>query len=317
VRALVTGAAGFIGSTLVDRLLAEGHEVVAVDDLSVGNLDNLTDARALNRSRPHCFVFHRFDITDDGFVDLAIAAVPEVVFHLAAQADVRVSVARPVFDATVNLVGTVNVLEAAWRAGVRRVCFASSGGSIYGSPARLPVRERAGIDPHSPYAAGKAAADLYLSAFHRLHGIEYVSLALANVYGPRQDPTGEAGVVAIFLSALLAGRQTTIYGDGSQRRDFVYVDDVVDAFVRAAGTRGGGRRLNVGTGVGTTVRELHTMSAATVGAPDAPTFAPPRLGELSAIALDASAARVTLGWEPFTSLPAGLRLTADWLRRFA
>jgi UDP-glucose 4-epimerase len=313
VRVLVTGAAGFIGSTLVDRLLAEGHHVVGVDDLSSGSLDNLAEARALAVQRHGAFAFTDSDITDPGFLDVAAAAAPEVVCHLAAQVSVRASVADPTADATTNVVGTVNVLEAARLSGARKVVFASSGGSIYGSPAKLPVSERAGFAPASPYAAGKAAAELFLAAWRAMYQLEWTSLALANVYGPRQDPHGEAGVVAIFSGAMLAGRPTRVFGDGGQTRDYVYVDDVVDAFARGL-TAGNGRRFNIGTGRQTTDLALHRVVAEAVGVDRQPEAAPARLGDLRAISVDPSSARAGLGWQPFTELAEGVRRTVEWFR---
>jgi len=267
----------------------------------------------VNAERKGAFSFVQFDVTDPSLAEVVAAQRPQTLFHLAAQVDVRVSVADPLLDARLNVLGTINVLEAARRAQVAKVVFTSSGGSIYGTPAKLPVSERAAVAPESPYAAGKAAGELYLHAFRSMYGLASTSLALGNVYGPRQDPHGEAGVVAIFGSAMLTGRSATIFGDGSQTRDFVYVDDVVDAFVRAAGA-GDGRRFNIGTGTPTSVRELHRLVAVAVGVADEPAFAPPRVGELQAIALDAGSARNGLGWEPFTPIADGVRATVDWIR---
>jgi UDP-glucose 4-epimerase len=312
VKALVTGGAGFIGSTLVDRLLAEGHSVDVVDDLSSGSLANLADARA---TPGHRFSFHHTDIRSSDLVDLIARREPDVVFHLAAQADVRVSVARPVFDAEVNIVGTLNVLEGARQAGASKVVFASSGGTIYGDPdpSELPVKESHPQQPLSPYGVAKKAAGDYMTAYRSLHELEFTALALANVYGPRQDPHGEAGVVAIFAGRLLAGEPCTIFGDGTQTRDFVYVDDVVDAFVRAAG-RGGGLVINIGTGKETSVNELYTTMARAAGV-DAPAErAPARLGELQRSSLDPARAGIHLGWKPWTTLDDG---TASVLRWFS
>ena len=299
MKALVTGGAGFIGSTLVDRLLAEGHEVDVVDDLSSGNLANLADARA---DRDHPVRFHQVDIRDEAVVDLMARQQPEVVFHLAAQADVRVSVARPAYDAGINVVGSLNVLEGARAAGARKVVFASSGGTIYGEPdpSELPVKESHPQQPLSPYGVAKKVVGDYLYAYRALHGLEYTALALANVYGPRQDPHGEAGVVAIFTGRLLAGEPCTIFGSGEQTRDFVYVDDVVDAFVRA-GEKGSGLLANVGTGREVSVNELYDTMAAAAGVTEPALRAPARAGELDRSALDPGRAELHLGWSPWTS----------------
>jgi len=309
VRILVTGAAGFIGSNLVDRLLDDDHEVLGIDNLSHGTRANLPDSE-LGAGRGFSFI--EADVTDPRFVE-TVADV-EVICHLAAQIDVRVSVRDPIEDARLNVLGTINVLEAARQAGVRKVVFASSGGSIYGEPKKLPVDETAPVNPLSPYAASKVCGETYLGMYHALYGLETTALAPSNVYGPRQDPYGEAGVVAVFGNALLRGRQATIFGDGSAVRDYVYVDDLTDAFARAIGDVGDGRRFHIGTGVGTSVRDLHTAVAAVAGAADNPIFGTPRLGELQAIVLNVDAARDRLGWMPQTTLEAGLAKTLDWIR---
>lgn len=311
MKALVTGGAGFIGSTLVDRLLADGWEVEAVDNLSSGKLSNLESARAAGPR----FVFTERDICDASITDVVAACAPDVVFHLAAQIDVRVSVADPALDARTNVVGTLNVLEAARAAGATKVVFASSGGTIYGDvdPDYLPVTESYPQHPVSPYGVSKKVATDYLFAYSVLHGMHFTSLALANVYGPRQDPHGEAGVVAIFAGRLLAGDACTVFGDGGQTRDYVYVDDVVDAFVRAA-DRGDGELCNIGTGVETSVNDLYRTMADNAGVPDDPTYAPPRTGELARSALDASKADSVLGWSPQTDLPTGTAAVLEWFR---
>ncbi len=314
MKALVTGGAGFIGSTLVDRLLAEGHAVDAVDDLSTGSLANLAEARA-GRGAGTDFTFHRLDIRSDQVVDLIARRRPEVVYHLAAQADVRVSVDRPAFDAEVNIVGALKVLEGARLAGARKVVFASSGGTIYGTvgPDDLPVRESHPQRPESPYGVAKKAVGDYLFAYRQLHELEFTALALANVYGPRQDPHGEAGVVSIFAGRLLAGEACTIYGDGEQTRDFVFVDDVVDAFVRGA-ERGGGLLVNIGTGTETSVNDLYRSIAREAGVEQPAAYAPARPGELARSALDPGRAAIHLGWKPWTTLDEGCRATLDWFR---
>jgi len=310
VRALVTGGAGFIGSTLVDRLLAEGHSVDVVDDLSTGSLSNLAEARA---TPGYELTFHRLDIRDAAVVDLLAHRRPEVVFHLAAQADVRVSVERPVFDAEVNVLGTLNVLEGARAASTRKVVFAASGGTLYGEPEKLPVPESHPQRPLSPYGVSKKAACDYLAAYRELHGIEFTALALANIYGPRQDPHGEAGVVAIFAGRLLAGEACTIFGDGAQTRDFVYVDDVVDAFARAA-QKGSGLLMNIGTGAETSVNLLYETMAGEAGVTTPAVHAPPRSGELARSCPDPARAGIHLGWSSWTSLHEGTAEVLRWFR---
>ncbi len=314
MRALVTGGAGFIGSNLVDRLLAEDHEVDVVDDLSTGSLRNLAGARALGGA----LSFHNLDIRSGDLVDLMRHRRPEVIFHLAAQADVRVSVDRPVFDAEVNVLGTIQVLEGARAAGTEKVVFAASGGTLYGEPegADLPVDEHQPHRPLSPYGVSKKAAIDYLVAYRELHGIEFTALALANVYGPRQDPHGEAGVVAIFAGNLVAGRPCVVFGDGGQTRDYVYVDDVVDAFARAA-RRGGGLVMNIGTGQETSVSKLYEMVARACGSDLAPLAAPARVGELQRSALDPRRAGLHLGWKAWTPLGEGVASVVDYVRRAA
>lgn len=311
----MTGGAGFIGSNLVDRLLVEGHAVDVIDDLSRGKLANLAYARA---DRDHEFSFHQMDICDPAVVELIERRRPDVVFHLAAQIDVRVSVADPALDARINVIGAINVFEGARRSGSRKVVFASSGGTIYGDvdPDDLPVTEAHPQHPVAPYGVSKKVATDYLYAYRELHQMEYTSLALANVYGPRQDPHGEAGVVAIFAGRLLDGETCTIFGDGSQTRDYVYVDDVVDAFVRAA-ERGSGLLCNIGTGVETSVLDLYSIMAANAGVGAAANHAPARTGELQRSCVDATRAKIHLGWEPFTDLPTGTAAVLDFFRNQA
>ncbi|REE98805.1 NAD-dependent epimerase/dehydratase family protein [Thermomonospora umbrina] len=298
---LVTGAAGFIGSHLVDRLSADGHEVIGVDDLSSGtHLREDID-------------FHRMDVCDPALAELAARRRPEVICHLAAQVSVRSSVEDPRHDARVNVLGTVGVLEAARLAGTRKVVFASSC-AVFGVPDALPVPPDAERRPASPYAASKVTGEMYAAMYRSLHGLDFTALTLANVYGPRQSPEGEAGVVSIFTDALLNGTPTRLYGDGDNTRDYVYVLDVVEAFALACGERGGGRRLNVGTGLQTADRALHTMVAEAAGAPDDPQTAPPRMGDLRSMAVDPEPTREALGWAPRTALREGLSATLAWAR---
>ena len=309
MRALVTGAAGFIGSNLVDRLLADGHTVIGIDDLSTGWVTNLDDARTHDG-----FDFVETDIVSADLIGLLAEAKPEVVYHLAAQIDVRRSVSDPQFDATVNVIGTVRMAEAARRGGVRKIVNTSSGGAIYGVPENYPTSEGAPADPTSCYGAAKLAAEIYLNSFRHLYGMDCTHIAPANVYGPRQEPHGEAGVVAVFTRALLAGEPTTVFGDGTNTRDYVFVDDVVDAFVRASGGAGSGQRFNVGTGMETSDRSLHTVVAKEVGAPDEPRSAPPRLGDVKRSCLDARKAEMVLSWRARVRLDEGVRRTVDYFR---
>ncbi|CAJ1504839.1 GDP-mannose 4,6-dehydratase [[Mycobacterium] kokjensenii] len=309
MRTLVTGAAGFIGSTLVDRLRADGHSVVGLDNFASGratNIEHLTGDPG--------FAFVEADIVTADLGEVLAQHRPEVIFHLAAQIDVRHSVADPVHDGSVNVIGTIRLADAARANGVRKIVHTSSGGSIYGTPPHYPTGEDVPTDPASPYAAGKVAGEIYLNTYRHLYGLQYSAIAPANVYGPRQDPHGEAGVVAIFAQALLEGATTKVFGDGSNTRDYVFVDDVVDAFVRAAGQDGDGQRFNIGTGVETSDRQLHSAVAAAVGAPDDPEFHPPRLGDLKRSCLDISRAAQVLGWSPQVTLSDGVARTVAYFR---
>jgi UDP-glucose 4-epimerase len=309
VRTLVTGAAGFIGSTLVDRLLADGHSVVGVVDLSSGRSENIAGAE-----RSDAFEFAKADIVDADLIALLAETKPDVVFHLAAQISVSRSVEDPQFDSSVNVVGTVRLAEAARRAGVRKVVHTSSGGSIYGTPPTYPTSEEIPVNPASPYAASKVAGEVYLNMFRNLYGLDCTHIAPGNVFGPRQDPHGEAGVVAIFSRSLLAGKPTKIFGDGSDTRDYVYVDDVVDAFVKAAGPQGGGQRFNVATGTETSTRHLHSLIAKAAGTPDEPEFHPPRLGDLRRSCLNISLAADVLDWRPVVGIDVGIARTVEFFR---
>ena len=304
----MTGGAGFIGSHLVERLLAEGHEVDAVDDLSTGSLGNLAPARGQRGFR-----FQHVDIRSPELTELFVRRRPQVVFHLAAQVGVRASVQRPLLDADINVMGSLNVMEAARAAGAAKVVFASSA-ATYGEPdpKDLPVRESHPRRPLSPYGVAKAAVGDYFGSYRDMHELEYTALALANVYGPRQDPAGESGVVAVFGANLLAGRPCVIVGDGRQTRDFVYVDDVVDALARAA-EKGGGLLLNVGTGVETSINDLHDLMARTLGVSGAVQRQPDRPGDVGRIALDPGKASIHLGWKPWTSLEEGVALHLQWM----
>jgi UDP-glucose 4-epimerase len=304
--ALVTGGAGFIGSHLVDALLERGEEVVVLDDLSTGRRENLTTA--LERGAE----LVEGDVTDPATVsELVKGRRPGAIFHLAAQIDVRVSVSDPVFDLGVNVGGTINLLEAARQAEIGRLVLASTGGAIYGegSDRDLPLDETAECLPDAPYGQSKYAAEGYLSLYERLYGLSTAALRLGNVYGPRQDPLGEAGVVAIFCGALLGGRTPKVFGDGEQTRDYVYVADIVEALLGAGGSSVVGT-FNIGTGVETSVLELGGMIADACSRPFNPEMAPPRPGEVQRIAIASSRAAEELGWTAETALPDGLVQTA-------
>jgi UDP-glucose 4-epimerase len=296
MRAIVTGGAGFIGSHLVDALLARGDEVDVVDNLATGSRGNLGSTAAL----------HEVDIRDEALEQLAARLQPDVVFHLAAQADVGTSVERPTFDADVNVVGTARVLEAA-RAADARVVFTSSGGAIYGECER-PAREDDDPQPLSPYAASKFAGEGYLATWNRLYGASHVSCRLANVYGPRQRPTLEGGVVAIFLDRLRDGQPTEIFGDGNQTRDFVYVGDVVRALLAAGASQAGGV-YNVGSAVATAVADLHRLCAEAAGVEHEPRFSAERPGDLHRSVIDPSRAARELDWRTETTLATGIAET--------
>jgi UDP-glucose 4-epimerase len=301
VTVLVTGGAGFIGSHVAEALVAGGEEVVVLDDLSTGKRENVPEGAELVEGdirEPQDSLFGRVK--------------PAVCFHLAAQADVRVSVERPDDDAKINVLGTINILQAALEQDTR-IVFSSTGGAIYGECDR-PAGEDAPRQPLAPYGTSKLAGEEYLATYNRLHETRHVTLRYGNVYGPRQDPHGEAGVVAIFLGRLLSGEQPRIFGDGSQTRDYVYVGDVVRATLAAAELNGG--VFNVGTGRETSVVELYELCRRVAGKEDVEAaFAPPRPGELQRSVLDISQAVDELGWRPEHSLEDGLRETWEWLRR--
>jgi UDP-glucose 4-epimerase len=306
VNCLVTGGAGFIGSNLVDALLARGDRVTVVDDLSTGRRQNLDGALEAGAELIEC------DIREGtGLIETTRAVEPEVVFHLAAQIDVRRSVADPAFDASINVGGTANVLEAAQAAGTPRLVFTSTGGAVYGEGEgqELPLREDAPIAPLAPYGQSKFAGEGYLALYERLYDLSTVSLRLGNVYGPRQDPLGEAGVIAIFCGHLLAGTRPTVYGNGRQTRDYIHVDDVVAAVLAAAESAASGP-INVGTGRETDVVELVSrLRDLGGGAGFEPELAPPRTGEVQRIAIDPGRAKRELGWSAKTDLADGLRAT--------
>ncbi|MDQ7841953.1 MAG: NAD-dependent epimerase/dehydratase family protein [bacterium] len=301
-RVLVTGGAGFIGSHVVDALLARGCLVTVVDDLSTGRAENL----------PPGVDLHRLDIASADFLSLVRDRHPELVVHLAAQASVSRSVADPIADATTNALGTINLLRACVQARVRKVVFTASGGTAYGET-KEPATEDLPLLPISPYGITKLAGELYLRHFQAEHGLSYVSLRLANIYGPRQDPAGEAGVVAIFSHRMLTGQQPVIFGDGRCVRDYVYVADVVEAVMVSVGHAGHGS-YNIGTGRGTTVNELYSALARLCNFDRPATYGPPRPGDLRYSVLDPSRSERELGWSSRFSLEEGLAQTVAAFR---
>jgi UDP-glucose 4-epimerase len=303
MRTLVTGGAGFIGSHIVDLLIAEGHDVAVIDNFATGKRTNLN-----RRAR-----FYEIDILSPSLRHVFAAVEPEVVFHQAAQMSVKASTDDPLYDARVNVMGLVNVLEACVETGVRKIVFASSG-ATYGNPIYLPIDENHPQRPESPYGITKMVAEHYLRYYARDRGLAFTALRYGNVYGPRQDAYGEAGVVAIFARQLLTGQVPTIHWDGEQIRDYVYVTDVARANLLAA-TAGDGCCYCIGTGIGTTVNRLYDLICAAVGVRVTPRRAPRRPGDLRAAYFDNARAARDLGWEPIVPLTEGIRMTVEACRR--
>jgi UDP-glucose 4-epimerase len=304
--ALVTGGAGFIGSHLVDRLLTEGYRVVIVDDLSTGKLKNLNPAAT----------FHHTDITHPSVQEVFSRERPDLVFHLAAQISVSESTKDPVNDSEINVIGTLRLLEAARRCGVDKFIYSSTGGALYGDPQVNPCTEQAPIVPLSPYGLSKYLSEQYVELYHRLYHLNYTILRYGNVYGPRQDPHGEAGVVAIFAQAMLEGRQRQIFGTGDQERDFVYVGDVVDANILAI-DRGDNDAFNIGTGEGTSVNRIFELLQNITNYKWDATRRSPRQGEVYKISLECSKAHQGLKWSPKVNLEEGLQQTVEFFRKVA
>jgi UDP-glucose 4-epimerase len=314
MRAMVTGAAGFIGSTLVDRLLADGHQVVGIDNFRTGIAANLEHAFSCSGPNQRRFTLIKVDIQAPELIDIVAGANPHVIFHLAAQVDLCAAVSDPQLDARSNVLGTINLCEASRRAGVRRIVYAASGASRYGAQTGLPVDETNHVDPLSPHAVGKLAGEMYLRAYAEMYGLAPICLALANVYGPRQNPHGAAGVIAVLGTAMITGRPLWVYRDGAAAHDYVYVDDVVDAFVRAGcaplDTTG---TYNVGTGQHTTLTEVHGLMSAVLDGSTPPSLSDDPSDELNAIALNATKAAKDLDWKPTVDLAEGIRRTMRWL----
>jgi UDP-glucose 4-epimerase len=303
VKILITGGAGFIASTIADAYLDAGHDVAIVDNLYSGKRENV----------PAKARFHEVDIVSPQIADVLDAERPDVISHHAAQMDVRLSVASPAFDAEVNVVGTIRLLEAAVKVGVKKVVFASSGGAAYGEQERFPAREDDRTNPVSPYGVSKRSGEHYLFYYHAVHGLPYVALRYANVYGPRQDPHGEAGVVAIFCEKLLRDEPPRINGDGKQTRDYVFIEDLVRANLKVLETSFVGA-INIGTGRETDVVTLARKLVELSGKKVEPVHGAAKAGEQRRSVIDPALAKRELGWEPRVSLDDGLRRTYEWFR---
>jgi len=304
VRILVTGGAGFIGSNVADRMIERGHQVAVLDNLSTGRREFVPGAAR----------FYHADLADAAAVDACVAEFqPEVVDHHAAQIDVRKSVDDPTFDARVNILGTLSLLQSCHRHAVRKFIYASTGGALYGEARFLPATEDHPVNPESPYGASKHTVEHYLYIWKLLYRMDYTVLRYPNVYGPRQNPHGEAGVNAIFIGLMLEGKQPHIFGDGEQLRDYLYIDDVVEANLIAL-ERGSGEIVNLGTGVGTSVNDIFRELKQILGFDGDAIYEAPRPGEIQRITLDAARAKEVLGWAPRMRFSEGLRRTIEWTR---
>jgi len=303
VRVLVTGGAGFIGSNIVDALISAGHEIAIIDNLSTGKEENIN---------PEASFFH-IDITDfEALEGIFQNFKPEIVFHVAAQIDLRKSVEEPSFDAEVNVVGSVNLFSLCVQYGVKRIIFSSTGGALYGEPEKIPANENSSIEPLSPYGVSKYCTEQYLNYFKRLYGIERVILRYGNVYGPRQDPLGEAGVIAIFTNKILNGEILTVYGDGNQTRDYIFIEDAVGANLLSIEGKEG--IYNIGTGIETSVNQIIELFSKILEKDIKPIYTQPRKGEVYKISLNPEKAKKELGFDAKFTFEEGLRKTIQWYR---
>ncbi|MEM3455059.1 MAG: SDR family oxidoreductase [Candidatus Micrarchaeia archaeon] len=305
MKILVTGGAGFIGSNLVDTLIRKNHEVIVLDNLSTGKIENINEKA----------VFYNIDLRDSlKLKSLFEKERPEIVYHLAAQINVRKSIKDPFYDESVNIAGSLNLLECCKDYGIKRIIYSSSGGAVYGEPNKLPAPEEHEIKPLSHYGASKFAVESYLSVYNSIYGLDYITLRYANVYGPRQDFLGEAGVIAIFIRNALIGEPLTIFGDGNQTRDFIFVNDVVNANVLSLNYRGNFRIFNIGTGIPTSINQIAKEIEKTIGKKITIIRGEAIKGEVRDTYLDISRAKRELGFSPLVSISEGIRLTFEWAK---
>jgi len=304
MKILVTGGAGFIGSNLVDRLIADGYKVIVVDNLSTGKKENINEKAK----------FYKVDILSPKIFEIFQKEKPEIVFHLAAQINVRKSIENPIEDAKTNILGSLNIFEASKKFKVKKIIFTSTGGAIYGSAKIIPTPENYPPKPQSPYGIAKLTIENYLDFYKKVYKIDYLSLRLSNVYGPRQDPKGEAGVVAIFIDKLLKGKRPTIFGSGEQTRDFIFVADVVEALIKSINYKGKEKIFNVGTGIETSINKLFKLISKILKKKISPKYAPEKPGEIKRSCLAISKIKKELKWRPKYNLEEGLKETIKWFK---
>lgn len=304
MKIIVTGGAGFIGSHLVDKLIELGHKVVVLDNLSTGKKENINKKAK----------FYKVDILSPKIFEIFKKERPKIVYHFAAQINVRKSVENPLFDAKTNILGSLNILEACKKFKVKKIIFASTGGAIYGEAKKIPTPEDYQPNPISPYGIAKLTIENYLKFYKENFGLDFVSLRFSNVYGPRQDPKGEAGVVAIFIDKLLKGKRPIIFGNGNQTRDFIFVGDVIDACLKVLNYRGKEKIFNVGTGIETSINKLYRIIAKFLNSKIEPKYAPSKPGDLKRSCLDISKIKRKLRWKAKFNLEKGLKKLSEYSR---